>query len=261
MFYEFHHSANADYFSIETGVDLAFPVHMHACFELITLQSGSMKVFVGGREYILTPGRGVLIFPNQIHSLSTMRHSKHRLCIFSPKLVSGFTALRSGTMPTDALFDIPPAVSELLFSLTPESNPNIIKGALYTVCGLLDERTAYVKADAGDEKNLLQEIFTYIDAHLAEDCSLEALSAALSYSYTYLSKYFKQSVGESYNSYVNQYRVREVCSRLCNTSDSILKISEECGFRSLRSMNRNFKEQTGITPAEYRSKNKIGRLA
>lgn len=252
MFYEFHHSASADYFSIETGEDLTFPAHIHSSFELVTLQSGSMKVFVGGREYILTPGRGVLIFPNQIHSFATMRHSKHRLCIFSPSLVSAFSASRDGMVPTEALVDLPAAVIEQLFSLSPESNTNRIKGALYTVCGLLDERTAYVKADAGDEKNLLYEIFSYIDTHLAEDCSLESLSAALSYSYTYLSKYFKQSVGQSYNSYVNQHRVREVCSRLCNTSDSILKISEECGFRSLRSMNRNFKEQTGVTPAEYR---------
>ena len=260
MFYEFRHSAGADYFSIESGEDLAFPAHIHSSFELITLQSGSMKVFVGSREYILTPGRGVLIFPNQIHSLSTMRHSKHRLCIFSPRLVSAFSASREGMMPTEALFDMPTAAIEQLFALTPDSNANLIKGALYTVCGLMDEKTAYVKADVGDEKNLLYEIFAYIDAHLSEDCSLEALAASLSYSYTYLSKYFKQSVGQSYNSYVNQYRVREVCDRLCNTSDSILKISEECGFRSLRSMNRNFKEQTGVTPAQYRSDQKSGRL-
>lgn len=260
MFYEFRHSAGNDYFSIETGEDLSFPAHIHSSFELVTLQSGSMKVHVGCREYILTPGRGVLIFPYQIHSFSTMRHSKHRLCIFSPKLVSAFSVSREGLVPTEALFDVPASVTELLFGLTHESNPNLIKGALYTVCGLMDGRTEYQKAEISEEKNLLHDIFLYIETHFGEDCSLEALADALSYSYTYLSKYFKQSVGQSYNSYVNQYRVREMCDRLCDTSDGILKISEECGFRSLRSMNRNFKEQTGRTPAEYRSENKAGRL-
>ena len=46
MFYEFHHSASADYFSIETGEDLTFPAHIHSSFELVTLQSGSMKLAV-----------------------------------------------------------------------------------------------------------------------------------------------------------------------------------------------------------------------
>lgn len=260
MFYEFRHAMTADYFRVESGENFSFPAHIHANFELITLQSGSMKVFVGGKEYILTPGRGVLIFPNQIHSFVTMRHSKHRLCIFSPKLVSAFSASRGGMVPTEALFDIPLPVIEQLFELTPTHNSNRLKGALYTVCGLLDENAVYEKSETKEEKNLLYEIFAYIEAHFAEDCSLEALATALSYSYTYLSKFFKQSVGQPYNSYVNQYRVREVCDRLRNTADSILKISEECGFRSLRSMNRNFKEQTGQTPAEYRLENKAGRL-
>ena len=260
MFYEFLHSASTEHFSIQTGEDFSFPAHIHSSFELVTLQSGSMKVFVGEREYILTPGRGVLVFPNQVHSLATLRHSKHRLCIFAPQLVSAFWSSRNGMIPTEPLFDIPLSVIDQLFGLSADSNPNRIKGALYTVCGLLDERTSYTRAGTREERNLLREIFSYIDGHFSEDCSLEALAATLSYSYTYLSKYFKESVGCSYNTYVNQYRVREVCDRLRHTTDSILKISEECGFRSLRSMNRNFKEQTGRTPAEYRKENKIGKL-
>jgi AraC-like DNA-binding protein len=50
--------------------------------------------------------------------------------------------------------------------------------------------------------------------------------------------------------------VGEVCSRLDESSDSILKISEDCGFTSLRSMNRNFKARTGMTPVEYRHRKK-----
>ena len=252
MFYELHHSANADYFRVESGEDFSFPAHIHSGFELITLQSGSMKIFLDGKKYILTPGRGILVFPNQIHAMETMRKSRHRLCIFSPKLVSSFSKARKGMTPEDALFEIPLSVTDQLFSLTDADNPHLIKGALYTVCGLLDKGATYRERSQMEDEVLLFEIFSFIEQHYARDCSLEALSTALSYSYAYLSKYFKRTVGQSYNSYVNRYRIREVCDRLRNTASSILQISEECGFRSLRSMNRNFKEQMGITPAEYR---------
>ena len=141
---------------------------------------------------------------------------------------------------------------ERLFSLQASSNRYRIKGVLYEICGAFDEVASYRADEQKEEEALLFEIFAFIEKNFAGDCSLEALAATLSYSYNYLSKYFKHAVGQSYNYYVNQYRVREVCDRLDNTTDSILKISEECGFRSLRSMNRNFKLQTGRTPAEYR---------
>ena len=67
-------------------------------------------------------------------------------------------------------------------------------------------------------------------------------------------KYFRQKVGTSFTAYVNDYRISEVCCRLDDTDDSILKISADCGFASLRTMNRNFLRQTGITPAEYRKR-------
>ncbi|MBQ8357692.1 MAG: helix-turn-helix transcriptional regulator [Clostridia bacterium] len=254
MFYELHHSVGVDHFSVEAGENFSFPPHIHHSFELITLTSGSMKVIVGGREYILTPDKGILVFPNQIHALTTFRKSRHRLCIFSPKLVNSFIGSRQGLLPVDPLFDLPSDIADLLFALSPDDNRNLIKGALYTVCGLFDRNAVYEAAGKDGDDSLLFEIFSFIERHYADDCSLNALAAELSYSYAYLSKYFTRTVGRSYNSYVNQYRIGEVCNRLDNTDDSILKISEDCGFRSLRSMNRNFKEQTGVTPVEYRKR-------
>ncbi|MBE6703251.1 MAG: helix-turn-helix domain-containing protein [Ruminococcaceae bacterium] len=254
MFYEWKHSISADYFTLERGSNLSFPPHIHHSFEIITVTAGEMQVTAGGKQYLLTPGYGVLVFPNQIHALTTQQGSAHRLCIFSPQLVSVFANARAGMWPENALFRLPPSLAEQLFALTPESNRYRIKGVLYSICGLFDEATVYREGELGEDEALLFEIFAFIERNFDKDCSLDALCAALAYSYAYLSKYFKRAVGQSYHSYVNQYRVREVCDRLDNTADSILKISEECGFRALRSMNRNFKEQTGMTPAEYRKR-------
>ena len=78
------------------------------------------------------------------------------------------------------------------------------------------------------------------------------LAHELGYEYTYMSRYFKRCVGISYNDYVNEYRTGRVCYFLTCSDKTVLEISDECGFNSLRSLNRNFKERLGMTPTEYR---------
>lgn len=254
MFYEMRHPVGVDYFSLERGENFSFPSHIHYHFEIIMLLSGEMTVMVDNKEYLLTPGNAVLVFPNQIHSLSTDCESEHILCVFTPKLVNFFFKQKHGKLPSDNNFSLPQYYEKLFASLKEEDNLSKVKGILYSLCGVFEEQANFVDAKRDEESRLLHKIFSFIDNNFQDECSLEKLADEVSYSYAYVSKYFKQNVGMSYNSYVNYYRISEICYRLDNTEDSILKISEECGFKSLRSMNRNFKSQMGITPAEYRKR-------
>ena len=255
MFYELKHSMAVDYLVVERGQNFSFPPHIHHCFEIITVTQGQMQVTVGEESYLLAPGKAVMVFPNRIHAMTSIGESKHIVCVFSPRLVSSFAKAQAGRIPECAIFDLPTPHATLLYELRQEDSISRIKGVLYLLCALFDEGASYRLASFGEE-TLLHGIFAFIEEHYGEECSLEALSKHLSYSYGYLSRYFKQTVGLSYNDYVNHYRVGEVCNRLDESDDSILKISEECGFTSLRSMNRNFKSRTGMTPAEYRHRKK-----
>lgn len=256
MFYEMRHPVDVDYFSLERGTNFSFPSHIHYHFEIITLLSGEMTVQVDNKEYLLTPGKAVLVFPNQIHSLATDCESEHILCVFTPKLVNLFSKQKHRMLPEDNIFSLPQCYAEMFASIKENDNLSKVKGALYSVCGIFEEQAFFIDGKRDKESRLLHEIFSFIDSNFQDECSLEKLADEVSYSYAYVSKYFKQNVGMSYNSYVNYYRISEICYRLDNTEDSILKISEECGFRSLRSMNRNFKSQMGLSPAEYRKKSK-----
>ena len=254
MFYELRHPVNVDYFSVEKGENFSFPSHIHYHFEIIMLTKGEMTVTVGSNEYFLTPGKAILVFPNQIHSLTSDGNSSHVLCVFTPKLVSHFFKSKQRNRPLSNIFEMPPDYRDMLMNLSQTDNIIKVKGLLYMLCGLFDEKAAYTEGTGDEASQLLYKIFSFIDNHFQDDCSLEKLSNEVSYSYAYISKYFKQTVGMSYNSYVNYYRISEICYRLDNTENSILEISDECGFKSLRSMNRNFKKQMNVTPAEYRKR-------
>ena len=52
---------------------------------------------------------------------------------------------------------------------------------------------------------------------------------------------------------MNVNRMEEACRLLLEEKNaSITQIAAECGFQTIRSFNRCFKEMLGITPADYR---------
>ncbi len=255
MFYELQHSLAADYFRIERDVNFSYPAHMHHCYELLCLLEGAMTVIVDGREYNLKPGGALLIFSNQVHSMKTADYSRHILCLFSPKLISAYSSKTTSSVPVDNYFEPDEFYVKRLDSFGEDASVIEIKGLLYSFCGLFDKNAAYRSSESSSEV-LLYRIFKFIEDNYGKNCSLSDLSKHTGYEYTYLSRYFKQMVGISFNDYVNEYRISKVCYLLQNGDMTVLEISNECGFNSLRTLNRNFKEQIGIPPAEYRRRQK-----
>ena len=133
-----------------------------------------------------------------------------------------------------------------------------LKGLLYSLTAEFSEKAEYTDAEKTGSAMLASRIFRFIEEHYTDDCSLSSLARKVGYDYAYLSAYFRKTVGVPYNDYVNSSRDSKACYLLSNCGKTILNISTECGFNSLRSMNRNFRKQTGMTPAEYRKADHIG---
>jgi AraC-like DNA-binding protein len=74
-----------------------------------------------------------------------------------------------------------------------------------------------------------------------------------------LSHYFKSQTGQSISDYVQMLRRTEACRLLVETSDSIQTIGEKVGMLNVSSFIRNFKQQTGVTPGQYRSLHTSGK--
>lgn len=250
MFYQNEHIGVPEYLTIEKNQNFSFPPHIHQCFEIIILREGQMNITIDNTLYKLHKGEAVLIFPNQVHALQSVE-SEHILCIFSPELVKAYSTKISHKLPQNNKFTLDQSMLTLFDSLSENTSEVFRKGVLYLICDAFDQNATYKRQNA-DEQTPLHKMFVFVENNYAEDCSLTVLADKLGYNYSYLSRYFKSIVGISFNTYVNNYRLNHACYLMKNTSSPIIQCAFDSGFVSLRSFNRNFKQQFHITPNEYR---------
>ena len=240
-----------DYFKREDHRDFSYPVHLHRCYELIIVTDGEMTVSVAGNEHTLTRGKAIFIFPHQLHSLIS-EHSNCIVFIFSQKLINSFSTKYSSKIPVTPVFLLSEGLYERAIAVRADESHISLKGFLYSIAAELEANSDF--AIATQEKGgLLAKIFAFVDANFKSDCSLTTAARSLGYDHAYISRYFSHTAGISYNTYVNRVRLNHAGYLLSSSEISILSCSIECGYRSLRTFNRNFKEYYGISPAEYRA--------
>ena len=250
MLYEFNHFGQSDYMKLKRGENLSFPTHLHQCFELILIRSGEMNITVDGKSFRLTEKDALLIFPNQLHALESTE-CEYILCIFSPQLVRAYFTKISDKLPQNNLFRPSEYLTEALAQLEQTSSIIEKKGILYCLCSQFDKSAIYEKK-AEKDPSLMYRIFHFVEKHFAGECSLYDLSKCTGYDYSYLSRYFKKTVGISFNSYVTHFRLSNACYLLENTTEPIVQCAFESGFSSLRSFNRRFQKELHTTPTQYR---------
>ena len=93
------------------------------------------------------------------------------------------------------------------------------------------------------------------------ELSLEQLAANLALTAHELSQLINQSFEVNFQEYVNGYRVRALQAAMrdeTNQDVTILDLALAAGFNSKSSLNRVFKNHTGMTPSQFRSANAGG---
>ena len=109
-------------------------------------------------------------------------------------------------------------------------------------------------SNKSDENQAMRAVIQYCARNFTKDLSLSILEVELHLSKYYISHLFGDKLGVRFNDYINSLRISESC-RLLRTSDmSITEISSASGFGTLRTFNRAFIKQMGMSPSEYKKK-------
>ncbi len=95
-------------------------------------------------------------------------------------------------------------------------------------------------------------ITDYIEQNFQRKLLLGEIAGREGLSLTYLSHFFKDALGMTFQEYLNQKRFECACHLLATTDRKILDISLSSGFSDVRYFNQTFQEQFGCTPGDYR---------
>ncbi|MBP5234163.1 MAG: helix-turn-helix transcriptional regulator, partial [Planctomycetes bacterium] len=93
----------------------------------------------------------------------------------------------------------------------------------------------------------------HISEHFADDVTVEDLAALCHASVANFRKLFHRALGCAPQPYLIRVRLNVALSMLRDTADSILDISDACGFRSLSNFNRQFWARFGASPRAARA--------
>lgn len=104
----------------------------------------------------------------------------------------------------------------------------------------------------GTSNDAINQVTGYINERFQESLTLEELAALVHFSPSYLSKLFHQVTGLTIKNYLTLRRMEHARYLLKNSQLSIQEIAVNSGFPNVSHFNRVFRQQTGMSPLEFR---------
>lgn len=151
-----------------------------------------------------------------------------------------------------ALLDVmsrPPEASDRLFV---EGASAMLAAHLVSKYSNIAQRRAPPPPSLSYDK--LKRVLDLVDDRWAEAIGLDELAAEACLSPFHFARLFQKATGLSPHRYVTERRVREAKAKLAEGRLSLVEIALESGFGSQGNFNRIFRKHTGLTPGQFRIK-------
>lgn len=100
----------------------------------------------------------------------------------------------------------------------------------------------------------LSPAIKYMEEHYKENIPLAVLAQEAHMSVNYFSSFFSQTMSNTVSERLIRMRLKNACTLLTTTGNSILSIALESGFDNISYFNRVFRKAFGVTPGEYRKR-------
>ncbi len=107
-----------------------------------------------------------------------------------------------------------------------------------------------------ENQNIIQRLIQLMESeklHLNSELKYSDVATRLGISTRALSRALNEGYKQSFNDFVNSYRVNEVKKQIAQNhkEETLLAIALNSGFSNKSSFNRIFKDHTGMTPSEF----------
>jgi len=119
---------------------------------------------------------------------------------------------------------------------------------------------SYLKASESSELSewsagykKIEKTLRWIEAHLAEDISIDTVSSEAQMSRAVFTRYFKKYTDSTLADYVSNARLDKAAHLLSEASFSIAEAAHQSGHRNLGHFYKRFQKRFDLTPNRYRN--------
>ncbi|MBE6602122.1 MAG: helix-turn-helix domain-containing protein [Ruminococcaceae bacterium] len=237
-----------------------FYPHFHSNLEIYLILSGEIEVLVNDQKKILGVGEFSVALSYDTHGYRTPKEAEAIFLSIPTSFCEEFLSLLSTRcLPSPYLNDPKTyeTVQGAMEALLRENNEISRRGLLYVILGaVFDQMTPNTDGVSLANHSFSAEILIYISRHFKEDLSLSQVAKEFGYHPSYLSRYFRKTVGIPFVRYLTMLRLREAVLLLRTENQTVTSCAMESGFGSMRSFYRAFYEEFGCSPKEYLSAEK-----
>ena len=99
----------------------------------------------------------------------------------------------------------------------------------------------------------IQSAIQYLEKNYMHDISLGEIANKSNFSPYHFSRLFHQFTGITFHNYLNRVRIAKAEQLIIANQKSLIDISFECGFNSVRTFNRTFKAVKGFPPSKLKA--------
>lgn len=264
VYFEEIHKAAPDYPYIDRSMsDINYIAHYHEDLELAYVTSGETSAVVDGTEIRLCRGDICLIMPGEIHSFSS--EAPNELYIMKFSVPAEFLSIRTERKLTEHHLCYPKfhAIIKTIAKEDKERN----NGYRYAVRAQTEQlqleiiralHTSYISENETKETTkkiaLLRRVCRYVEDHYTQSISLDEIARHCHYSKYYFAHMFKEITSTGFSAYLMAFRLEKARS-LLEAGESITDAALNCGFNSLRSFHRGFRQHYGTSPLSYQKEN------
>lgn len=238
-------------------------------------RSWTVERTLDGQFQVESSSRGhVVIVPAHVlHQISWVQAGEYTILALEP---TRFARIAHETIDPDCAELVPhfatpdPLIHQIGLALIATLQNNLERSRLYAesmATALSAHLLQYYSSrhhtlrdyTSGLPKHKLRYVLEYIQAHLAEDVSLDRLAAQLGMSCYYFCRLFRQSTGITPHQYVIEQRLERAKGLLSRQKRTlaqpshgvIAQIAVQVGFYDQGHLSRYFKKRFGVTPKQW----------
>lgn len=249
------------------GIVLKANMHSHDRYEIYCLLEGCIEYIVEGRRYPLEPGDIMLMRKGEVHMFDRRTNARYQRigvhfdvpaqCDYLdlPSLLEPFLDRPAGKLNhyPARLFPEHQWANSLRKIHAASDKQVRMCHLLALLCDLKACFPVICGSAPTAAKDQAAEIMKYINQHLCEDLSLDALAQHFFVSKSHLQRSFRQSAGTSVWEYITVKRLFYARAQI-EAGAHPSKVYLTCGFHDYATFYRSYKRHFGVSPREHIAK-------